>query len=70
MDQRVDVLGIELQGAVERIHGEAIDHAVRTGRLERTAAGVRIPRALRFVADDVIAWIAAASERIEKTQDV
>jgi oxygen-independent coproporphyrinogen-3 oxidase len=60
----------ETWARVERIHGEAIDHAVRTGRLERTAAGVRIPRALRFVADDVIAWIAAASERIEKTQDV
>jgi len=44
-------------------HGAALDRAVRTGRLERDACGWRIPRALRFVADDVIAWIAAESER-------
>jgi len=48
---------------VARRHGAALDRAVATGRLSADARGWRIPRALRFVADDVIAWIAAFSER-------
>lgn len=44
-------------------HGAALERAVRTGRLLEAPRGWRIPRGLRFVADDVIAWIAAASER-------
>jgi oxygen-independent coproporphyrinogen-3 oxidase len=48
---------------VLRRHGTALDAAVRTGRLIVDLRGYRIPRSLRFVADDVIAWIAAESER-------
>lgn len=51
----------ELWREVEMRHGAALDAAARTGRLARDARGYRIPRALRFVADDVIAWIAALS---------
>lgn len=51
-----------LWAEVERRHGAALEAAVRTGRLLADGRGWRIPRALRFVADDVIAWIAAASE--------
>ncbi len=43
-------------------YGAALELAARTGRLEADARGFRIPRALRFVADDVIAWIAARAE--------
>jgi putative oxygen-independent coproporphyrinogen III oxidase len=49
-----------LWASVRERHGHALEAAVATGRLERTTAGWRIPRSLRFVADDVIAWIAAA----------
>src|SRR5262249_31559019 len=48
--------------AIERRYGAAFAHAVATGRLERAANGVRIPRAHAFVADDVIAWIEARAE--------
>lgn len=51
-------------------HGAALERAVRTGRLLEEPRGWRIPRALRFVADDVIAWIAAASERSEAPADL
>jgi oxygen-independent coproporphyrinogen-3 oxidase len=44
-------------------HGPALERAIATGRLERTDAGFRVPRGLRFVVDDVIAWIAAEAER-------
>lgn len=44
-------------------YGEAWRAASAGGRLERTASGgVRIPSALRFVADDVIAWIDARAD--------
>src|SRR5262249_43503117 len=48
--------------AVERRYAAAFAHAVATGRLERAANGVRIPRAHAFVADDVIAWIEARAD--------
>jgi oxygen-independent coproporphyrinogen-3 oxidase len=37
--------------------------ALATGRLERAEGALRIPRALRFLADDVIAWIDAEADR-------
>jgi len=51
------------RGLVER-YGRAFDHAVAAGRLERTSYGFRIPAALRFVADDVLAWIEARAARV------
>lgn len=48
---------------VRRRYGPALDHALATGRLETTTTGVRIPERHGFVADDVIAWIDAESER-------
>jgi oxygen-independent coproporphyrinogen-3 oxidase len=47
---------------VERRYGAALLQAVRTGRLERCQRGVRIPERLRFLADDVVAWIEAVAE--------
>jgi oxygen-independent coproporphyrinogen-3 oxidase len=44
---------------VETRFGEAFAAATREGRIERTAAGWRVPESARFVADDVIAWLAA-----------
>jgi oxygen-independent coproporphyrinogen-3 oxidase len=41
----------------------AFARGLATGRLESTAAGVRIPERHRFVADDIIAWIEAIAER-------
>ncbi len=43
--------------------GAAFALAVEQGRLERTAEGWQIPRALRFVADDTIAWLATRAVR-------
>lgn len=48
-----------LRGAIERRHGVALAAAVAGGRLERTAEGWRVAPAHRFVADDIIAWVAA-----------
>ncbi len=48
---------------VERRYRAALDDAVTTGRLEAHPEGWRIPAALRFLADDAIAWIAARAER-------
>lgn len=48
--------------AVERRYGESFARAVATGRLECSGGAVRVPRALRFVADDVIARIEADAE--------
>lgn len=45
--------------AFERRYRPALAAAVAAGRVERTAAGWRVPPALRFVADDAIAWIEA-----------
>jgi len=53
--------------AVERRYAAAFDRAVAAGRLERTAHGVRIPRALAFLADDAIAWIEARAECLATT---
>jgi oxygen-independent coproporphyrinogen-3 oxidase len=50
-------------GEVARRYGRAFRDALATGRLERTAGGVRVPRRHRFVADDVIAWLMAAADR-------
>jgi oxygen-independent coproporphyrinogen-3 oxidase len=41
---------------------ETLGRAVATGRLEPSAVGWRIPAGLRFVADDVIAWVDAAAD--------
>jgi oxygen-independent coproporphyrinogen-3 oxidase len=46
-------------GVVEARFSAALAEAVSRGRLERTEAGWRVPPAARFVADDVIAWVAA-----------
>ena len=48
---------------VGRRYGAAFDHAVATGRLERTSHGVRVRGCHAFLADDVIAWIEARAER-------
>jgi oxygen-independent coproporphyrinogen-3 oxidase len=74
--QEVMMLGLRLAGglhpgdhaapvwrAVRGRYGRAFEQALAAGRLERAGDAVRIPAALRFVADDVIAWIEAASER-------
>ncbi len=47
------------RAALERRFGRALEEAVAGGRLERTDGGWRVAPAHRFVADDVIAWIAA-----------
>jgi oxygen-independent coproporphyrinogen III oxidase len=43
--------------------GAALEASVGCGRLERFAAGWRVPPALRFVADEAIAWVAARERR-------
>jgi oxygen-independent coproporphyrinogen-3 oxidase len=47
------------RAALERRFGGALAEAVAGGRLEATADGWRIAPAHRFVADDVIAWVAS-----------
>ena len=44
---------------LQRRYGVALAQAVEEGRLERTPGGWRIAPEHRFVADDVIAWLAA-----------
>ena len=44
---------------VERRYGAALDRAVKTGRLDRTAMGWRVAPESRFVADEAIAWVLA-----------
>ena len=44
---------------VVRRYGAALDQAVKTGRLDRAARGWRVASESRFVADEVIAWVAA-----------
>jgi oxygen-independent coproporphyrinogen-3 oxidase len=46
-----------------RTYGRALDAAVATGRLIRRPDGWAIPRALRFLSDDCIAWVMAEAER-------
>jgi oxygen-independent coproporphyrinogen-3 oxidase len=43
-------------------YGAALAEAVASGRLEGTVEGFAVPRRLRFVADDAIAWIEARAE--------
>jgi oxygen-independent coproporphyrinogen-3 oxidase len=50
-------------GEVVERYDAAFERALATGRLERRAGRLAIPRSLRFVADDVIAWIEAEADR-------
>ena len=52
----------ELWEGVERRYGAALEEAAATGRLRATADGFAIPRALRYLADDVLAWIETRAE--------
>ena len=47
---------------VARRYGTALDEAVATGRLRATADGFAIPRPLRYLADDALAWIEARAQ--------
>jgi oxygen-independent coproporphyrinogen III oxidase len=47
---------------VGRRYGAALEEATATGRLQATADGFALPRALRYLADDVLAWIEARAE--------
>jgi oxygen-independent coproporphyrinogen III oxidase len=51
-----------LWAAVARRYGIALEEAVATGRLCATADGFEIPRPLRYLADDVLAWIEARAQ--------
>ena len=70
--QETMMLGLRLSGgldprdhdlaqreALERRYGAAFALALASGRLERAGAALRVPRSLRFVADDVLAWLEA-----------
>lgn len=70
--QEILFLGLRLAGGLdrrdyegeswagfERRYASALDQAARSGRVEPTGHGWRVPLALRFVADDAIAWIEA-----------
>lgn len=46
-------------------HGEALEAAVAEGRLECSERGWRVPSRHRFVADDIIAWIAARARPLQ-----
>lgn len=50
---------------VEARFGAALAAAVAAGRLERTPAGWRVAPRHRFVADDVIAWLAARARAVD-----
>ncbi len=52
----------ELRGALERRVGPALEAAVAAGRLCGGDGRWWIPKEHRFVADDVIAWVAARAE--------
>jgi oxygen-independent coproporphyrinogen-3 oxidase len=45
-----------------RRYGGALEEAAATGRLHATADGFAIPLPLRYLADDVLAWIEARAE--------
>jgi oxygen-independent coproporphyrinogen-3 oxidase len=47
---------------VAQRYGSALEEAVATGRLHTTADGFAIPPALRYLADDALAWIEARAE--------
>lgn len=55
---RDDVPGAAWAELTQR-HGEALAAATAEGRLEATPSGWRVPACHRFVADDIIAWIAS-----------
>ena len=74
--EEIVMLGLRLAGGLRSVdygRGEwrsvssrfrvAMERAVIAGRLERTATGYRIPARMRFLADDVIAWVAARAAR-------
>lgn len=50
---------------VEDRYGAAFASAEREGRLERTPGGWRVPAAHRFVADEVVAWLAARARAVD-----
>ncbi len=73
--REVIMLGLRLTGGVRasdyrpadwqtvlRRYGAALDEAVATKRLRATRAGFVVPARLRFLADDVLAWIEARAE--------
>jgi oxygen-independent coproporphyrinogen-3 oxidase len=47
---------------VTRRYGGALAEAVATGRLLATAEGFAVPRTLRYLADEVLAWLEARAE--------
>ena len=51
-----------LRAALARRYGAALAEAVATGRLVARAGGWAVPAPLRFVADEVLAWIEARAE--------
>jgi oxygen-independent coproporphyrinogen III oxidase len=51
-----------LWGSAMQRYGTALAEAAATGRLCATASGFAIPRALRYLADDALAWIEARAE--------
>jgi putative oxygen-independent coproporphyrinogen III oxidase len=54
---------------VQARFGSAFEAAEREGRLERTPAGWRVAPRHRFVADDVIAWLAARASAVDSVSD-
>jgi hypothetical protein len=55
----------EVWAQVRARYGAALERAVREGRLEHTHGGWRIAPRHRFVADDVIAWLASRAAPAE-----
>ena len=54
---------LPLARAIARRYALAFDHALATGRLVGETRTLRIAAEHRFVADDIIAWVEARSER-------
>ena len=55
----------EVEAQVRARYGATLERAVSEGRLERTRGGWRIAPRHRFVADDVIAWLASRAAPAE-----
>lgn len=49
-------------------YGGAFDAAVAQGRLEPFGGAWRVPRQYRFVADDVIAWLAVRARPLDTVE--